>query len=63
MDNKFLSNISSGAYLRKFGTWYNALDSFVKYINDSECETSDFLSVVKGQTLLSTGQKENQVIG
>lgn len=33
MDNKDLSAISSGAYIRQFGSWYNALDSFIKYIS------------------------------
>ena len=32
MDNKSLSTISSGAYIRHFGTWYNALDLFSKFI-------------------------------
>lgn len=36
MDNKALSHISSGAYLRKFGTWYNALEHFIEYITISE---------------------------
>lgn len=52
MDDKSLSCISSGAYLRKFGTWYNALDNFVKYITDSESETSDFRSIVKDQNTI-----------
>ena len=33
MNNKALSSISSGAYLRRFGTWTNALQRFVEYIN------------------------------
>lgn len=36
MDNKKWSAISSGAYLRHFGTWYNALDRFVEYINNED---------------------------
>ena len=39
MDNKTWSTISSGAYLRHFGTWYNALDRFVEYINNDDDET------------------------
>lgn len=35
MDNSIISNISSGAYLRKYGKWSNALKSFVNYINNS----------------------------
>lgn len=38
MDNKKWSKISSGAYLRHFGSWYNALDYFVNYIKQ---ETND----------------------
>ena len=33
MDDKNLSTISSGAYLRKFGKWSSALEQFVSYIN------------------------------
>ena len=33
MDNKNFSNISSGAYLRKYGKWSDALKAFVEYIN------------------------------
>jgi len=36
MDNKAWSSISSGAYLRHFGSWYNALDKFVEYINNDD---------------------------
>ena len=63
MDDKSLSNISSGAYRRKFGKWYNALDAFVKFITDSESEASVSNNVVKGQDTINIGQKENQVIG
>lgn len=42
MDNKELSRISSGSYLRHFGTWYKALESFIKYISENDVEnTSD----------------------
>lgn len=40
MDNKEWSSISSGAYLRHFGSWYNALDKFVEYINGEDEDTS-----------------------
>ena len=36
MNNKELSSISEGAYLRKFGSWYAALDSFITYIKKDE---------------------------
>lgn len=34
--NSNISKISSGAYLRHFGTWTNALKCFVKYVNEVE---------------------------
>lgn len=34
MNNKALSSISSGAYLRRFGSWTSALKSFVEYMED-----------------------------
>lgn len=40
MDNKELSRISSGSYLRHFGTWYKALGSFIKYISEKDIEDS-----------------------
>lgn len=36
MDDKNLSCISSGAYLRFFGTWMNALERFIEYINNAD---------------------------
>lgn len=36
MDNKMLSQMSSGAYLRHFGSWYNALDRFKDYIDKGD---------------------------
>ena len=38
MDNTLISNISSGAYLRRFGQWSSALKMFVSYINDQKVE-------------------------
>lgn len=35
MDDKNLSRISSGAYLRYFNTWTNAIMKFVEYINSN----------------------------
>ena len=36
MDNKLISTISSGAYLRFYSTWSNALKSFILYIEENE---------------------------
>ena len=36
MDNKEFSRISSGTYLRRYGTWYKALESFITYISETE---------------------------
>ena len=35
MNDKSVSRMSSGAYLRKFGRWSNALRAFVAYINST----------------------------
>ena len=52
MDNKALSSISSGTYLRHFGTWYNALDKFIEYINNDDDES-----------LIDLDEGENEVNG
>lgn len=36
MDNKQLSHISSGAYLRKYKSWNEALREFINYINKNQ---------------------------
>ena len=41
MDNKELSMISSGTYLRRFGTWYKALESFIAYISENDDDSID----------------------
>lgn len=41
MDNTLVSSISSGAYLRKFGQWTNALKMFVSFVNEQEIEITD----------------------
>lgn len=41
MDNALISSISSGAYLRKFGQWSNALKMFVSHVNEQEIEIAD----------------------
>lgn len=44
MDNHSISRISSGTYLRTFGSWYNALDAFVQYMSDSESDVTPIIS-------------------
>lgn len=39
MDDKAYSAISSGTYLRKFGTWYGALETFMQYISKTDDES------------------------
>ncbi len=41
MDNKKLSKISSGTYVRKYGSWYKALDEFVVYMSDKELDINN----------------------
>ncbi len=41
MDNKELSSISSGTYLRHYKTWYGALEKFVQYISNTENEDNN----------------------
>ena len=36
MDNKALSDISSGSYVRAFGSWSAALKEFINYINNDD---------------------------
>lgn len=38
MDNKELSSISSGCYLRKYETWYKALECFIEYMSSADEE-------------------------
>ena len=52
MDNKAWSSISSGTYLRHFGTWYNALDRFVEYINSDD-----------GESIIDLDEGKNEVNG
>ena len=49
MDNKMWSHMSSGAYLRHFGSWYNALDRFEEYINKEDNDTTIKLIEDKGR--------------
>ena len=48
MDNKQYSTISSGAYMRKYIKWSNALKAFVEYINQDVSD--DFFSEVNSET-------------
>ena len=48
MDNKQYSTISSGAYMRKYTKWSNALKAFVEYINQDV--SNDFFSEVNSET-------------
>lgn len=47
MDDNSISEISSYPYLRNFGSWYNALDAFVEYINSDDAQTEDELNTLE----------------
>ena len=47
MDNQSISKISSGTYLRTFGSWYNALDEFVHYMSDVESDINPIVKISK----------------
>ena len=36
MNDKSLSSISSASYIRRYGTWYKALESFIAYISEND---------------------------
>lgn len=55
MDDKHLSNISSGSYLRTFGKWSSALQAFVEYINAGELSTD---SNIKTRTSENQGSRD-----
>ena len=44
MDNKELSMISSGTYLRHYGTWYKALESFIAYVSENDDDSLNEIS-------------------
>lgn len=51
MNNKALSVISSGSYLRRFGKWSSAMESFISYVNgeiSDSCRT-EFRDQGKGR--------------
>lgn len=56
MDDKKLSSISSASYIRRYGTWYKALESFIKYISENDFEDStekqeaDIATIIKHKT-------------
>lgn len=56
MDNTLISNISSGAYLRRFTKWPNALKSFVSFVNEQEKE---FLAAPSNETTHKTKRDIN----
>lgn len=57
MDDKTISKISSGAYLRKFGNWSTALRAFVDYINTDESEFE-----IKGRGAVDSAHKTRRDI-
>lgn len=57
MDSEF-SSVSSGAYLRRFGTWTNALHAFINYINNEEDAVSS-INVQSGKTAHRTTRDIN----
>jgi len=53
MNDKAVSSISSGTYLRKFGRWSNALRRFVEYINavdEASLSTDSMLNTKRHKT-------------
>lgn len=55
MDNKALSSVSSGTYLRHYKTWYEALEKFMQYIsreenNEAEVVEHTNMSIIKHKT-------------
>lgn len=57
MDDRNISFISSNAYLRKYGTWYNALDYFVRYIESTQDEIG-LINVVDKNGIKHTTKRE-----
>ena len=47
MDNHGLSFISSGSYLRRYGSWSKALIAFIEYMNESDALDNKEASVAK----------------
>lgn len=57
MDNKSISQISSGAYLRKYGKWTDALKIFIDYINNDAPDSEPIT-----QTILPKSNKTSRDI-
>lgn len=55
MDNKELSKISSGTYLRRYKTWYKALDDFIAYI--SKNDDNMLIEIPENNSVLSIKHK------
>ena len=56
MDNTLISNISSGAYLRRFGQWSTALKLFVDYVNEQEVK---YIAATESKSLHKTKRDIN----
>lgn len=41
MNDKDLSSISSASYIRHYGTWYKALESFIAYVSENDDDSSN----------------------
>ena len=52
MDDRSISNISSNAYLRRYGTWYGALEVFASYINEND-DSEDFVILSQTQSTIT----------
>ena len=58
MDNKNISLISNGAYLRKYGKWTTALKAFIEYINSTENEYQEKDSNIKNNKISHNTPRE-----
>ena len=58
MDNKELSSISSGCYLRRYETWYKALECFVEYMSSVEEDTYIHYDNIPQNTIKHTTKRE-----
>jgi len=59
MDNKLLSTISSGAYLRFYSTWSNALKAFILFIEDNELSGSSISTFRENEITHKTSRDVN----
>lgn len=51
MDDKALSSISSGTYLRHYKTWYDALEKFMQYISNEENNETEVIELANKSTI------------